>query len=152
MKPKAHIDIFIGYSKSSRGFVSYNHITRKIMETIHVKFDELTAMASEHNCLEPKKNHFNNNGSSTEFTSIPSKEYLDNLFGRKYEEYFEKRSPKVSMNFAAQTTLHNNNTPSSSAIIVEDNKAPPIVSSLEEQISPISSDKAVESVHEDCRF
>ncbi|GJV45668.1 retrovirus-related pol polyprotein from transposon TNT 1-94 [Tanacetum coccineum] len=28
------------------------------MESIHVKFDELTAMASEHNCLEPGMNHF----------------------------------------------------------------------------------------------
>ncbi|GJV64606.1 retrovirus-related pol polyprotein from transposon TNT 1-94 [Tanacetum coccineum] len=48
MKPKADIGIFIGYSESSRGFWIYNRRTRKIMETIHVKFDELTAMASEH--------------------------------------------------------------------------------------------------------
>ncbi|GJY02571.1 retrovirus-related pol polyprotein from transposon TNT 1-94 [Tanacetum coccineum] len=37
-----------GYSESSRGFRIYNHITRKIIETIHVKLDELTAMASEY--------------------------------------------------------------------------------------------------------
>nr|GEW18194.1 retrovirus-related Pol polyprotein from transposon TNT 1-94 [Tanacetum cinerariifolium] len=49
MKPKADIGIFIGYSESSRGFQIYNHRTRKIMKTIHVKFDELTAMASECN-------------------------------------------------------------------------------------------------------
>ncbi|GKD65148.1 retrovirus-related pol polyprotein from transposon TNT 1-94 [Tanacetum coccineum] len=48
MKPKADIGIFIGYSESSKGFWIYNRRTRKIMETIHVKFDELTAMASEH--------------------------------------------------------------------------------------------------------
>ncbi|GKC44270.1 retrovirus-related pol polyprotein from transposon TNT 1-94 [Tanacetum coccineum] len=47
MKPKANIGIFIGYSESSRGFHIYNCRTKKIMETIHVKFDELTAMASE---------------------------------------------------------------------------------------------------------
>ncbi|GJS12051.1 retrovirus-related pol polyprotein from transposon TNT 1-94 [Tanacetum coccineum] len=45
MKPKADIGIFIGYSESSRGFRIYNHRTQKIMETIHVKFDELMAMA-----------------------------------------------------------------------------------------------------------
>ncbi|GJR61695.1 retrovirus-related pol polyprotein from transposon TNT 1-94 [Tanacetum coccineum] len=50
------------------------------METIHVKIDELTAIASEHNYLEPETNRFNNNDSSEEFTSIPSKEDLDNLF------------------------------------------------------------------------
>ncbi|GKE97768.1 retrovirus-related pol polyprotein from transposon TNT 1-94, partial [Tanacetum coccineum] len=56
MKPKAEIGIFIGYSESSRGFRIYNCRTKKIMEKIHVKFDELTAMASECNNLEPRMN------------------------------------------------------------------------------------------------
>ncbi|GJU60975.1 retrovirus-related pol polyprotein from transposon TNT 1-94 [Tanacetum coccineum] len=149
MKPKADIGIFIGYSESSRGFQIYNRKTRKIIETIHVKFDELTAMASQHSCLEPATNCFNTNDSSAEFTSMPSKENLDNLFGPIYEEYFEKRYPEVSINFAAQTTLNNEDTPSSSSIIVEDNEAPPLVSSSEEQISLISNDVTVESVQED---
>ncbi|GKC27306.1 hypothetical protein Tco_1034600 [Tanacetum coccineum] len=119
------------------------------METIHVKFDELTAMASEHNCLESETNRFNNDDSSAEFTSIPSKEDLDNLFGPMYEEYFEKKSPEVSINSDAQTTLHNNDVPLSSSIIVEDNEDPPFVSSSEEQIYPLSSDDVVESIQED---
>ncbi|GJY62145.1 retrovirus-related pol polyprotein from transposon TNT 1-94 [Tanacetum coccineum] len=53
MKPKADIGIFIGYSETSRGFRIYNGQTKKIMETIHVKFDKLTTMASEHDTLEP---------------------------------------------------------------------------------------------------
>ncbi|GKC64425.1 hypothetical protein Tco_1097023 [Tanacetum coccineum] len=65
------------------------------MVTIHVKFDELTSMASEHNCLTPKTNRFNNDDSSAKFTSIMSKEDLSNLFGPMDEEYFEKRSPEV---------------------------------------------------------
>ncbi|GKC51263.1 retrovirus-related pol polyprotein from transposon TNT 1-94 [Tanacetum coccineum] len=40
-------------------------------------------------------------------------------------------------------------TPSSSLIIVEDNEAPPLVSSSEEQISPISSNDANELVQEE---
>ncbi|GJW88715.1 ribonuclease H-like domain-containing protein [Tanacetum coccineum] len=60
---------------------------------------------------------------STEFTSIPSKEDLDNLFHQIYEEYFEKSSLEVSINFAVQTALYNNETPSSSSIIVKDNEA-----------------------------
>nr|GEV86140.1 ribonuclease H-like domain-containing protein [Tanacetum cinerariifolium] len=56
MKTKADIGIFIGYSESSRGFRIYNRRTKKIMETIHVKFDELIDMASECNNLEPKIN------------------------------------------------------------------------------------------------
>ncbi|GJT82555.1 retrovirus-related pol polyprotein from transposon TNT 1-94 [Tanacetum coccineum] len=54
MKPKAYIGVFIGYSEISRGFRIYNRPTKRIMETIHVKFDELTAIASEHDCLEPE--------------------------------------------------------------------------------------------------
>ncbi|GJQ91580.1 ribonuclease H-like domain-containing protein [Tanacetum coccineum] len=81
MKHKADIGIFISYSKSSKGFGIYNRRCRKIMETIHVKFDELMALASKHNCLEPETNRFNNDNSSADFTSIPSKEDMDNLFG-----------------------------------------------------------------------
>ncbi|GJU22401.1 retrovirus-related pol polyprotein from transposon TNT 1-94 [Tanacetum coccineum] len=94
------------------------------METFHVKFDELTTMASEHNCLGPGTNRFQNNDSSAEDTSISSKEDLDNLFGLMYEEYFEKRSSEVSINSAVQTTPNNQDTPSSSSIIIEDNEAP----------------------------
>ncbi|GJV00451.1 retrovirus-related pol polyprotein from transposon TNT 1-94 [Tanacetum coccineum] len=111
------------------------------METIHVKFNELTTIASEHNCLKPGTNRFQDNVSSAEDTSIPKKEDLDNFFVPMYEEYFKKRSPKVSINSAAQTTLNNQDTPSSSSIIVEDNEAPPLVSSSKEQISPILRDE-----------
>ncbi|GJR92878.1 retrovirus-related pol polyprotein from transposon TNT 1-94 [Tanacetum coccineum] len=97
------------------------------METIHVKFDELTAMASEHNCLEPETNSFHDNDSSANDTSIPSKKDFGNLFSPMYEEYFEKRSPEVSINSVAQTTPNNQDTPSSSSIIVEDNEAPPLL-------------------------
>ncbi|GJY65985.1 retrovirus-related pol polyprotein from transposon TNT 1-94 [Tanacetum coccineum] len=80
MKPKADIGIFIGYSETSRGFRIYNRRTKKIMETIHVKFDELTAMASEHDSLEPVLQRFINDDSSVDSMNTPSKEDLDNLF------------------------------------------------------------------------
>nr|GEY17600.1 retrovirus-related Pol polyprotein from transposon TNT 1-94 [Tanacetum cinerariifolium] len=81
MRPKADISIFIGYSESSRGFRIYNCRTKKIMETIHVKFDELTPMASECNNLEPRTNCMNFEDSSKDSQSVPSKTDLDNLFG-----------------------------------------------------------------------
>ncbi|GKA80278.1 reverse transcriptase domain-containing protein [Tanacetum coccineum] len=114
------------------------------METIHVKFDELTAMASKQNSLESGTSHFQDNNSSAENTLILTKEDLDHLFGPMYEEYFEKRPSEVSINSVAQTTLNNQDTSSSSSIIVENNEAPPLVSSCEEQISPISTNKANE--------
>nr|GEX38500.1 retrovirus-related Pol polyprotein from transposon TNT 1-94 [Tanacetum cinerariifolium] len=72
------------------------------METIHVKFDELTAMASEHDSLEPVFQRFINDDSLAESMNILSKEDLDNLFGPMYEAYFGKRSSDTSVNFAAQ--------------------------------------------------
>ncbi|GJY39896.1 retrovirus-related pol polyprotein from transposon TNT 1-94 [Tanacetum coccineum] len=44
---KADIGIFVGYAPAKKAFRIYNKRTRKIIETIHVTFDELTAMASE---------------------------------------------------------------------------------------------------------
>nr|GEX40481.1 hypothetical protein [Tanacetum cinerariifolium] len=47
LQPKADIGIFIGYAPTKKAFRIYNRRTRRIVETIHVDFDELTAMASE---------------------------------------------------------------------------------------------------------
>ncbi|GJX35398.1 retrovirus-related pol polyprotein from transposon TNT 1-94 [Tanacetum coccineum] len=41
---KADIGIFIGYAPTKKAFRIYNRRTRRIIETIHVDFDELTAM------------------------------------------------------------------------------------------------------------
>ncbi|GKC72587.1 integrase, catalytic region, zinc finger, CCHC-type containing protein, partial [Tanacetum coccineum] len=127
MKPKADIGIFIGYSETSRGFRIYNRRTKKIMETIHVKFDELTSMASEHDSLEPIFQRFINDDSSPESMNIPTKEDLDNLFRPMYEEYFEKKSSEMSINSAAQQVHNHEDSPSTSSIIVEEHQAPPIV-------------------------
>ncbi|GJR92207.1 retrovirus-related pol polyprotein from transposon TNT 1-94 [Tanacetum coccineum] len=62
------------------------------METINVKFDELTGMASEHDCLEPELQRFNNPNSSDDLMNTPSKEDLDNLFGQCLKDYFEQKS------------------------------------------------------------
>ncbi|GJT45824.1 retrovirus-related pol polyprotein from transposon TNT 1-94 [Tanacetum coccineum] len=87
------------------------------METIHVKFDELKAMASEHDCLEPVFQRFNNNTSSVDTMNTSSKEDLDNLFGLMVKEYFEKRSFDTPINSAAQLTQFHKDSPSTSSII-----------------------------------
>ncbi|GKE83704.1 hypothetical protein Tco_1557446, partial [Tanacetum coccineum] len=40
--------IFVGYSTTSRAYRVYNKRTTLIVETIHVNFDELPQMASDH--------------------------------------------------------------------------------------------------------
>ncbi|GJR04945.1 retrovirus-related pol polyprotein from transposon TNT 1-94 [Tanacetum coccineum] len=153
MKPKADIGIFIGYYESSQGFHIYNRRTKKIMEMIHVKFDELTTLASECNNSEPGINCTNFQDSSEDSQSVPSKTDLDNLFGPLYEEYYVTSSPEVSDNSAANT-LDNENTSSSSSIVVEEDKAPQIVSLSAEQVatepnSPVLNENADEFIQED---
>nr|GFC34367.1 retrovirus-related Pol polyprotein from transposon TNT 1-94 [Tanacetum cinerariifolium] len=53
LQPKADIGIFIGYALTKKAFRIYNRRTRRIVETIHVDFDELTAMASEQGSSGP---------------------------------------------------------------------------------------------------
>nr|GEW32800.1 integrase, catalytic region, zinc finger, CCHC-type, peptidase aspartic, catalytic [Tanacetum cinerariifolium] len=42
LQPTADIRIFVGYAPSRKGYRIYNKRTRRIMETIHVQFNELT--------------------------------------------------------------------------------------------------------------
>ncbi|GJS80884.1 retrovirus-related pol polyprotein from transposon TNT 1-94 [Tanacetum coccineum] len=149
MKPKTDIRVFIGYSETSRGFRIYNCRTKKIMETIHVKFDELTAMASEHDCLEPDLQRFNNLNSSDDLMDTPSKEDLDNLFGPMFEDYFEQKSSDTTINSAAQPTHDQEDSPSTSSIIVDTHEAPPVVTTSDEQTSPISLQESDEVNQED---
>nr|GEU68552.1 retrovirus-related Pol polyprotein from transposon TNT 1-94 [Tanacetum cinerariifolium] len=53
LQPKADIGIFISYAPIKKAFRIYNRRTRRIIETIHVDFDELTATASERSSSGP---------------------------------------------------------------------------------------------------
>nr|GEW95166.1 integrase, catalytic region, zinc finger, CCHC-type, peptidase aspartic, catalytic [Tanacetum cinerariifolium] len=53
LQPKADIGYFIGYALTKKAFWIYNRCTRRIIEPIHVDFDELTTMASEHSSSKP---------------------------------------------------------------------------------------------------
>ncbi|GJV88614.1 putative ribonuclease H-like domain-containing protein [Tanacetum coccineum] len=53
MKEKGDACIFVGYSTQSRAYRVYNKRTKVIFETIHVNFDELPHMASNHVSFDP---------------------------------------------------------------------------------------------------
>ncbi|GJW92765.1 integrase, catalytic region, zinc finger, CCHC-type containing protein [Tanacetum coccineum] len=53
MKEKGDACIFVGYSIQSRAYMVYNKRIRVIVETIHVNFDELPLMASDHVSSDP---------------------------------------------------------------------------------------------------
>nr|GEW12622.1 hypothetical protein [Tanacetum cinerariifolium] len=50
---KADIRIFIGYALTKKAFRIYNRCTRRIIETIHVDFDELMVIASKQSSSVP---------------------------------------------------------------------------------------------------
>nr|GEX11825.1 copia protein [Tanacetum cinerariifolium] len=51
---KGDIGFFIGYSANSCAYRVYNHRTKKIMKTMNVSFDELSAMAFEQRTSKPE--------------------------------------------------------------------------------------------------
>nr|GEV21970.1 hypothetical protein [Tanacetum cinerariifolium] len=53
MKEKDDACIFVGYATQSRSYRVFNKRTRVIVETIHVNFDELPQMASDHVSSNP---------------------------------------------------------------------------------------------------
>ncbi|GJR26741.1 retrovirus-related pol polyprotein from transposon TNT 1-94 [Tanacetum coccineum] len=101
LQPKADIGIFIGYAPTKKAFRIYNRRTRRIIETIHVDFDELTAMASEHSSSEPALHEMTpvslssglvpNPPSSTPFVP-PTRSDWDLLFQPMFDE-----SPNVDV-------------------------------------------------------
>ncbi|GKB06564.1 putative ribonuclease H-like domain-containing protein [Tanacetum coccineum] len=79
MKEKGDACIFVGYSTQSRAYRVYNKITRVIVKTIHVNFDELPQMASDH---------------ITEILTTSNE--LDFLFSSMFDELLNGTTPVVS--------------------------------------------------------
>nr|GEV99728.1 hypothetical protein [Tanacetum cinerariifolium] len=84
-----------------------------------------------------------------ESMNASSKKDLDNLFGPMCEEYFEKKSSEMPINSAAQQTQNHEGSPLTSSINIEEHEAPPIVTTSEEQTSPIFLNESDEFHQED---
>ncbi|GKC90154.1 retrovirus-related pol polyprotein from transposon TNT 1-94 [Tanacetum coccineum] len=136
---------------SHLNFGTINHLTKQDLVDGLLKFKyDKDHLYSTCECLGPETNRFNIEDLSAESNQTLAKENFNNFFGPMYEEYFEKRSPEVSINSAAPTTtLHDNATPSPSSVTVEETKAPSLVYFSEEQISLVLNDVANESFQED---
>nr|GFA43297.1 hypothetical protein [Tanacetum cinerariifolium] len=79
LQPKADIGIFIGYASTKKAFRIYNRHTRRIVETIHVDFDELTALASEQSSSRPALHDMTPGTIKTQSLVIPQDVGDDNL-------------------------------------------------------------------------
>nr|GEY13517.1 retrovirus-related Pol polyprotein from transposon TNT 1-94 [Tanacetum cinerariifolium] len=95
---KGDIGFFIGYSADSCAYRVYNRRTKKIMKTMNVSFDELSAMAFEQSSSKPWLNSMTSGhissgidltyAPSTITTQQPSEGELDLLFEAMYDDYF----------------------------------------------------------------
>ncbi|GJR80024.1 retrovirus-related pol polyprotein from transposon TNT 1-94 [Tanacetum coccineum] len=138
MKEKGDECIFVGYSTQSRAYRVFNKRTRIIVETIHVNFDELPQMASDHvssdpvlQCsttvleqdslsLDPQSQE---NVTQTAETVTTSNE-LDLLFSLMFDELLNGTTPVVSKSStvhaadALDKRQHQNTTHSSAITVV----------------------------------
>ncbi|GKE48620.1 retrovirus-related pol polyprotein from transposon TNT 1-94, partial [Tanacetum coccineum] len=102
---KADIGIFVGYAPSKKAFRIYNRRTQIKTETIHVTFDELTAMAFEQFSLGPGLQGMTHATSSAGLGSNPISQQpcmppirddWDWLFQPMFDEYFNPLPIDVS--------------------------------------------------------
>nr|GEX31935.1 hypothetical protein [Tanacetum cinerariifolium] len=104
MKEKGDPCILVGYSTQSKGCHVYNKRTRLIVESIHLKFNEIkemseTSVANDTSGLVPQRqkasdydnsglNHKLQNVSPLADTTVTSQQELDLLIGPLYDEFF----------------------------------------------------------------
>nr|GFB09530.1 putative RNA-directed DNA polymerase [Tanacetum cinerariifolium] len=94
---KGDIGFFIGYSADSCAYRIYNRRTKKIIETMNVSFDELSAMAFEQRSLKPELQNMTSReissgldltyAPSTMTTQQPYKGELDLLFEAMHDDF-----------------------------------------------------------------
>nr|GFA72180.1 integrase, catalytic region, zinc finger, CCHC-type, peptidase aspartic, catalytic [Tanacetum cinerariifolium] len=137
MKEKGDECIFVGYSTQSRAYKVFNKITRVIMESIHVNFDELPHVASDHVSSDPApecQRMALEHGSLSPDTlcqdnvtqpdrTVPTSNELDLLFSLMFDELLNGSSKVVSKSFVVfsagapnqrqhhTTPLNNHTTP-----------------------------------------
>nr|GFA36993.1 hypothetical protein [Tanacetum cinerariifolium] len=118
MKEKGDQCILVGYSTQSKGYRVYNKRRRMVVESIHIRFDEIkevseTAVANNTSGLVPQRQKASDYDNpdpvpqrqdvySLADVDVPSQQELDLLFGPLYDEFFNAGS-NPSTNF--QSTL-----------------------------------------------
>ncbi|GJY68300.1 retrovirus-related pol polyprotein from transposon TNT 1-94 [Tanacetum coccineum] len=128
LQPTTDIGIFVGYAPSRKGYRIYNKRTRRIMETIHVQFDELTEqMAPVQLSIGPAPTFLTPGQISSGLVPnpVPAAPYvpptnkdLEILFQPMFDEYLEppRVERPVSPAPAVPAPVNSAGTPSSTTI------------------------------------
>nr|GEV50626.1 copia protein [Tanacetum cinerariifolium] len=121
MKEKGDQCILVGYSTQSKGYLVYNKRTRMIVESIHIRFDEIkevseTSVAYNTSGLVPQRQKaldYDNPDPvpqqqevySSADADVPSQQELDLLFGPLYDDFF-------NAGFSLSTNVQSTSAPS----------------------------------------
>nr|GFB53003.1 retrovirus-related Pol polyprotein from transposon TNT 1-94 [Tanacetum cinerariifolium] len=145
---KGDIGFFIGYSADSCAYRIYNRRTKKIMETMNVSFDELSAIAFEQRSSKPglysmTSGHISSGldltyAPSTITMQQPSERELDLLFEAMYDSYIGSQPSATARTVlpAQEPQVHQSST--TSTTIADTASIPTNSSSLATNI-PITS-------------
>nr|GFA99283.1 retrovirus-related Pol polyprotein from transposon TNT 1-94 [Tanacetum cinerariifolium] len=140
---KGDIGFFIGYFANSCAYRIYNRQTKKIMETMNVSFDELSAMAFEQRSSKPGLQRLVlTYAPSTITTQQPTKGELDLLFEAMYDDYIGGQLSAHARTVLPQEPLVRQTSTTSTTIA--DTAPTPINSSSHATNIPISSQDVVE--------
>ncbi|GKA57688.1 retrovirus-related pol polyprotein from transposon TNT 1-94 [Tanacetum coccineum] len=128
LQPTADIGIFVGYAPSRKGYQIYNKQTQRIIETIHVQFDELTEQMAHVQLSAGPAPSFLMPGQissgvvpnlvpAAHYTPPTNKE-LEILFQPMFDEYLEppRVDRPVSPASAVPVPVNSAGTPSSTTI------------------------------------
>ncbi|GJT36298.1 putative ribonuclease H-like domain-containing protein [Tanacetum coccineum] len=127
MKEKGDPCILVGYSTQFKGYRVYNKRNRLIVESIHLRFDEIkemseTSIANDTSGLIPqrqKASDYDNSGpvpqlqnvSPSADTTVPSQHELDLLFGPLYDEFFNAGTSSVNKSSSPTDNSKQQDTP-----------------------------------------
>nr|GEV03265.1 hypothetical protein [Tanacetum cinerariifolium] len=130
MKEKGDQCILVGYSTQSKGYHVYNKRTRMIVESIHIRFDEIkevfeTSVANNTSGLvsqQQKATYYDNpdpvpqrqDVSSSADAHVPSQQELDLLFNPLYDEFsnagsnIQDKQPSTNIPSTSAPSTHTN--------------------------------------------
>ncbi|GJS50025.1 retrovirus-related pol polyprotein from transposon TNT 1-94 [Tanacetum coccineum] len=127
IKEKGDPCILVGYSTQSKGYCVYNKRTRLIVESIHLRFDEIkemyeTSIDNDTSGLvlqRQKASDYDNsslapqlqNVSPSADTTVPSQQELDLLFGPLYDEFFNAGTSSVNKSSSPTDNSKQQDTP-----------------------------------------
>ncbi|GJY54436.1 putative ribonuclease H-like domain-containing protein [Tanacetum coccineum] len=149
-KAKAVIRIFVGYAPSRKGYRIYNKRTRRLMETIHVTFDEMhQSMAPVRMSSGPEP--FIMTPGQLKTGLAPTDKELEMLFQPMFDEYLEQ--PRVNELVPSATEINAQVVPlgtSLSTTIAQDAPSTSASSSTSDMHHPVRYQEITEEpTHED---